>query len=232
MAPQFLLPDEDVVASPIHLLLFLAAWPGLLLGMAGPGGPPRVRLAQLASVVVVGFALFCLLIKWQYWGSRLLLPLGVLSSPIVGHWLARSSLAWFRSLVALLLAANAVGYSLVPFRRPLVALPEGWCPAQSPSILGLRRSDIYFSSHLADGQRAFGKMVDRLAADGCRSVGLNLGALAHEYALWVLAAERMGAGVRFRNIEVQNRSGRLDPEFPDSETCARIVLVLRPQGPG
>jgi len=66
-----------------------------------------------------------------------------------------------------------------------------------------------------------------MAADGCRSAGIYLGEPGWEYALWVMAERRLGAGVRFRNVDVRNVSARLAPEFPDSQTCARIVVPRR-----
>jgi hypothetical protein len=62
-----------------------------------------------------------------------------------------------------------------------------------------------------------------MAAHGCRAAGLRLGKPGFEYALWILAAEVIQAPVRFRNVDVRNLSGSLEPEFPDGETCARIL---------
>jgi len=224
IAMSFLLPDEDLVASPIHLVL-LAASLLALTGVAGAGADSRrARLRQLALTVCAGFALYCLLIKWQHWGNRLLLPLAILSCPIIGYALSRSVSARLRLLVASLLAVTAVLYSLVPFRRPLLPLPRGWSHAQSPSILTLDRSELYFSSDLDAAKQVYADPINRMAAHGCRAAGLRLEKPGFEYALWILAAQVIQAPVRFRNVGVRNVSGSLEPEFPAGETCARIVV--------
>ena len=69
---------EDLAGNGLHLLLIAAAMVG-----AWRGGGGR-RLRAFAGCLLVAFLLFCLLLRWQPWHSRLQLPLFVLAAPLVG----------------------------------------------------------------------------------------------------------------------------------------------------
>jgi 4-amino-4-deoxy-L-arabinose transferase-like glycosyltransferase len=73
------LPLDDEVANPLHLLLIAAAFLALLF--AGNRVTPAAR--RLALCVLTGAFLFCFILKWQPFHSRLQLPLFLLALPVV-----------------------------------------------------------------------------------------------------------------------------------------------------
>ena len=73
------LPLDDEVANPLHLLLIAAGFIALLF--AGNRIAPAAR--RLALCVLTGAFLFCFVLKWQPFHSRLQLPLFLLALPVV-----------------------------------------------------------------------------------------------------------------------------------------------------
>jgi 4-amino-4-deoxy-L-arabinose transferase-like glycosyltransferase len=72
------LPLDDEVANPLHLLLIAAAF--IALPCAGNRIAPAAR--RLALCVLAGAFLFCFVLKWQPFHSRLQLPLFLLALPV------------------------------------------------------------------------------------------------------------------------------------------------------
>ena len=70
---------DDEVANPLHLLLIAAGFVALLF--AGNRIAPAAR--YLALCVLAGAFLFCFVLKWQPFHSRLQLPLFLLALPVV-----------------------------------------------------------------------------------------------------------------------------------------------------
>ena len=81
----FLVPtlafNADKSGNPLHLLLIVGSLTAYVLSK------PRDRLIGLYLTCAVGaFLLFCLLLKWQPWHSRLHLPLFLLMAPAVSDY--------------------------------------------------------------------------------------------------------------------------------------------------
>ncbi len=69
-----LTPNEDFVGNPVHLILGLIATGVLAIYTISRKERDLAKVLSLASAIIVGFLLFCLLLKWQIWANRLLLP--------------------------------------------------------------------------------------------------------------------------------------------------------------
>ena len=162
---------EDIASNSLHLLLILYA----LVAICSRGALRRAPLLLYAGVLVAGFLLFCLVLKWQPWHSRLHLPLFVLWAPAVSVALSRG---WPRRIghgaaMALLVAALVlIGYNET---RPLYG---------SRSIFSTEHADQYFAT------RPFGAdyraAIRYLNAQPYRHIGLVLGTNAWEYPFWAL----------------------------------------------
>ena len=198
---------EDIASNPLHLLLILYA----LVAVCASGALRRGTVPVYAGVLVAGFLLFCLVLKWQPWHSRLHLPLFVLWAPAVGIAL---SWGWSRRIgsgaaaVLLVAALVLIGYNET---RPLYG-PR--------SILFTERADQYFAT------RPFG--ADYRAAIGYLNtqphgkIGLVLGANAWEYPFWALLEGEAGHRARLEHVLVGNVSGRLAAE---DQTPAVVICV-------
>lgn len=214
-----LLPDEDSVGNPFHLLLLCVAILNLLWAV---GIGKNKKLGYLVVLIignVSGFLLFCLLLKWQLWANRLLLSFFILSTPATGYLISRSLSKAMKRTLLILLTFFAILYSLTPIRRPLLLPPLSLSHiSQFESILFLNREDIYFSER-EELKHAYTELTNLIIKDKCQSVGLNIGENDWEYPIWVLLESKGLESFKIKHINVQNQSQQLVPEFPDSEVC-------------
>ena len=197
---------EDIASNPLHLILILYA----LGAICSRGALRRGRVPVYAGVLVAGFVLFCLVLKWQPWHSRLHLPLFVLWAPAVSIALSRG---WSRRIghgaaaVLLVVALVLIGYNET---RPLYG-PR--------SIFSTERADQYFATRPfgADYRAAIGY----LNAQPYHHLGLVLGANAWEYPFWALLKDEAGDSPRLEHVLVGNVSGRLatQRQQPTIITC-------------
>ena len=152
---KLLSPHEDFVASPLHYLLFCLGFIAIVVNyLKRKPKQQHIKnnksdsLLLIGLCVVVDFTLFSMLLKWQIWHNRLLLPLVILGTPIITYYVRNNLNLKWQKFLALFLAFVAIIYSLTPMRHPLVSLPilsETQAKEQSSSIVSLNRKDIYFS---------------------------------------------------------------------------------------
>ena len=116
----FLVPalafNEDKSGNPLHLLLIVGSLTAYVLSK------PRDRLIGLYLTCAVGaFLIFCLLLKWQPWHSRLHLPLFLLMAPAVAIMVTRSLGEKAALVVCGLLLLCALPWLLLNQSRPILA---------------------------------------------------------------------------------------------------------------
>jgi 4-amino-4-deoxy-L-arabinose transferase-like glycosyltransferase len=186
---------EDHAANLPHLLLLgsSAAAAGLLGGFRRPG-----RAAGLGAAVLLAFLLFCLLLRWQPWHSRLHLPLFVLCSPLAAVGLGR-----FRPAVAAGAAAFLLAWAW-PFLvqnalRPV--LGEG-------AVFRVPRRAQYFASR-PDLLAPYAEAAAFLRARGCQAVGWLGDEESWEYPFWVLLTGARPGRCRLEAVAVDNPSAAL-----------------------
>src|SRR5262249_42413863 len=93
--------SEDSVGNGLHLVLVLVAV------IAAAGRWATAVLRRYAACLVAAFLLFCLLLRWQPWHSRLLLPLFVLGAAPVGVVLAQRGRKLIAVVALALMASSA-----------------------------------------------------------------------------------------------------------------------------
>ena len=203
--------DPDRSGNPLHLLLILSA--AVRIVMSRP--LRRSGLARYGLVLASGFLLFCLVLKWQPWHSRLLLPLFVLASPLVG-------VAWEGSY-RLILSATVLMTGLAA--RPL--LQNRLAPLVGKhTVLNTPRLHQYFQAFSGGPdarERAYVAATTLLRAQNCADVGLLLGWDDWEHPLWVLLSEPEAGEGRIEHVEVTNSSARLASVRPAFAPCAIVV---------
>jgi hypothetical protein len=180
----------------------------------------RGRLAtrkklQYGVAVDTGLILFCALLRWQPWNSRLQLPSFVLAAPFVALVVDRLARPLSAVLVGLLLLA-AVPYLLNNSARPLVG-PN--------SVLRASREQLYFVNRPALWAPYVAARA-ALHAQGCVDVGFVAHTDDWEYPLWVLIDDP-AEPVTIQHVAVPNASARLGRPF----TPCAIVSVETDQAP-
>jgi hypothetical protein len=192
---------EDTASNPWHFVFVLIS---LLLLLNFRNMDARLYTACL----VTGFLLFCLVLKWQPWHSRLLLPLLVLAMPlsivVLSHYLNQRILF----VIAILFVILALSPVFENTSRPVLG---------KDSIFIKDRPSQYFKSQ-PGLERPYRKVIEKLP-DGCTKVGLMLRMDSWEYPLWVLG-KNSNRNFSLEHVNVENDSGRYSVE--DFMPCAII----------
>ena len=177
--------------------------------LAGP-------ILGLSAALGLGFLLFCLLLRWQPWHTRLHLPLFVLCAPLLALGLGRS-----RVVVA------AVAVLLMVWARPFLVANTSRSLTQEPSVVRTRRRDQYFR-HRHDLRLPFLRAARFVKAHGCKEIGWVCDANDWEYAFWMLLGTRRGQRCRLEPVAVRNPSAAL--ARPDPARFRPDVVVTVNQG--
>ncbi len=171
---------EDMISNGLHLALIVVA---ILTVVMRPEVRTPERVTYVAALIVA-FVLFCAVLRWQPWHSRLHLPLFVLWTPVIGIVLAR------RGMVAAVVAGALIVGAVVAVRvnepRPL----EG--------VLRRPRAEQYFRNHVGVSG-PYTDAVKLLTERQCSHVALDLGGNDWEYPLWALTRRAL-PGVRLEHV--------------------------------
>ena len=115
---RLILPDEDFVANPIHLILIACAIGIVFTLYIFRKDKCIAPVAQLSACSDFGLLLYCLLIKWQIWATRLLLPFFILNAPFVAYFVNRFMSKGSRFVLIALMVIVSVFYSLPLYTAP------------------------------------------------------------------------------------------------------------------
>ena len=185
-----------------HLGLLLAA-----IGAAALGVIER-RWLIYAIAPVGGFVAFCFYLKWQPFLGRLELPLFVIAAPLIARILAPQRL--IMAAVCLFLLSSA--------RLPLI---ENWTrPLRGPNNLFHQPRELQYFNDMGQwhNRDTYFAEVERIAATGCRLVGVDINENQLEYPFQALLL-RKNPQVRFVHVNVSNPSARY-AATPQPEPCA------------
>jgi hypothetical protein len=230
---NFLLPNDGAVGSPTHLIFFFAALVSVTRQYCIQLDEYRKKLKstippltfQLALTIGLAAILYCLLVKWQIWTNRLILPVFILSTPVIASYLRYKTSNNMRWLVVSLLLGSGIFYSLTPIHHPIIAFPiKSTQLSQSPSIMTLSREEMYLSGNGRSLYKPFIQSAQSAADKGCDTIGLISGDGSIEYPLWVYLENRLKHPIRMKHINVKNESANSEPEFPDNQICMTIKV--------
>lgn len=197
--------SEDVAGNPLHFLLILFAFTIVLFSPRFPSLP-----RFYVGMIIAGFIVFCALLKWQLFHSRLHLPLFLLSMPIVALVLERMKSRWVGGMISVILVLTAAWPLFYNERHPLIG---------KKNVFNMSRLEQYFS------YRKFMALPYVLAVKYATSrpdsnVGLLLGPDDWEYPLWVLL-KREKPYVWIRHSGVENVSKTL---MTQGDSKASVVI--------
>jgi 4-amino-4-deoxy-L-arabinose transferase-like glycosyltransferase len=218
-----LLLNDHYAANPFHLLLIFIS---LLFFMNRKFRENNQKLGIYALLLVCSFILFCLLIKWQPFASRLHLPLFVLFSPVCSITLTEIDKTKY-SLISYIFLVLLIVYSL-PFLfmsqfRPLLG---------EKSYLFKNKYEQYFANRPTHGnaylrilnftyQMRYYNIGIEAWKDGYAILGLDVWKDDYEYPIWVFFRET-GEPFRLQHASVTNNSLIYQKSFPQPETIIRL----------
>ncbi len=197
----------------------------LLLGLCITIFVVRLRRQCYVSVyltaVLCAFFLFCYLVKWQAWNSRLHLPLFVMASTFIGVVLSRISKKFANSLVLILLLSS-IPWVLCNRYRPMIG---------SNNIFEVSRIEQYFSDRIYL-EKPYVEAANFLKSRGCSQIGLSLGDDPWEYPLWVVLKAHNKQQVYVEHVNVENISSSAQGSYFNKEflPCAVVRSTTKKSG--
>lgn len=218
---------EDDAGNPAHLALIVLTFGACLFSASLRS---QRHLSGYLITMTAAFLLFCLMLKWQPWNSRLQLPFFVLFCPLIGIVLDRFRRGRVAALAVLGLCISALPW--LCFNQSRLLLPPSLVSAirvpvenTYETIWTASRTEQYFSNPYArDLEGPYLGAAGFLRSLGPVDIGLWLPFNPLEYQLWVLL--RAGPGpVRLEHVLVSNISGKLES---DAFIPAAILRVRSP----
>lgn len=187
--------SEDVAGNPLHVVLIIFAF----IVVFAQRQPALLRFYSLA--VIASFLLFCVLLKWQLFHSRLQLPLFLLGVPVVALAVEKLRPRFFIPFLIIFLVLSSVPPLFCNERHPLIG---------QKNVFNMPRTEQYFS------YRKFMALpyvvaVKYAVSHPASDVGLLLGGDDWEYPLWILLKKNK-PDLKVRHIGVNNVSRKLAGE--------------------
>ena len=189
---------EDTAGNLIHMLLLIFGV--ALLSIHWRQGHHR-RTFWYALGIATGAILFCWLLKWQIWSSRLHTPLFALVAPLLAITItkgfANMRIAY---LISLLMILYSVPFALGNSSRSIVSFE--WKTTDRKQLYFQNWYLLYSDYNLAIS--AIGKEIDG-------EVGLYTEFNDWEYPLWVFTRQKEmnGKSITFKSVGVSDVSRRL-----------------------
>jgi hypothetical protein len=155
---------------------------------------------------------FSLLVKWQPWECRLLLPLALLWCVFLAQVLDTARARWVTAAIAAVFFVSSFYFLLNNLTRPWLG---------EDSIFRKSRMDQYFASD-PDFEADYAAAAGFLRTGGFRNVGLAFWDNDWEYPLWIFLGKDAARQVRIEHIDVENESGRITqkPFRPEAILCS------------
>jgi 4-amino-4-deoxy-L-arabinose transferase-like glycosyltransferase len=217
---------ETCAASPLHVLMFLAAASAALWRAI------RYRegwiLASYSGGLSAMFVLFCIFIRWQPWHTRMHTVMLILGSALIGIAIHRYLTKTWQTAVILLFIIAAQPHVYANFDRTILGLQ---------SVLVTSRTSQYFSDHRRD-EESFRAAIDLAGRTAerteCDTIGIDnsYDKLAQarmpplEYPVMALLKQSRPDAV-FLHVGVHDPSQRYADRFPRSQPCVVVCLACK-----
>jgi len=212
---QTLVPTfEDTAGNPIHFWLLLLA---AVVCLSSRNLRKNKYLVRYLTTIFCSFLLFCLLVKWQMWHSRLHLPVFVLISPFIGIVFSKNSHKNIANVIMIILIQTSLVYVLLNDFRPLFG---------EQNIFNTNRIEQYLRPVRTEKDNYI-NAAKFVAKTECKNIGLSLSTM--EYPWWILL-NKSNQLARIEHINVKNISSVKDRFYPYKNfiSCA-IISVDSPQ---
>ncbi len=206
---------EDMAGNLLHMLIGLCSI--ILLPVLWWNGHYR-GVIWYTMGGILGAVLYCWILKWQPWASRLHTPLFALATPLLAITINYANIILKKRvgyLVFLFIILYGFLFAFANASRSLVSFK--WCH--------VKRMRLYFTNNpsLYSGYES---AVNVLKDANARDVGLYIGIDDWEYPFWVFAqrTDTNKNRMTFRHIGVNNISGTIKHNM----TLPPYVITTKP----
>ena len=209
---------EDTAGNPVHFWLILFT---VTLYIAKYNLRKQKYSLSYLIALLSSFLLFCFLLKWQPWHSRLHLPIFVLFSPFVGVFFSKAfRYSSVTKYIIVILIQTSLVFVLCNENKPI---------STNKNIFTTSRIEQYFQIR-DDIKNDYINAANVVQHQKCRNIGLFLHPDAWEYPFWVLLNENRVHNVRIEHINVKNISSTRYNTYPFSNfiPCAIISVDSMP----
>lgn len=214
-----LINHEDLAGNAIHLLIIILSIACFSLSWKKKFSHSPVLNYLLC--ILGGFLLFCLILAWTPFHTRLHLSLFVLSSAFVGCVLSK---LWRPKLVitsALILLVLSLPLLFFNENRPIIANSNFLKTGKVENLFNTNRIDLYFMGRRYLKEPMIGA-ANFIKSQQCSDIGISFDKLEiYEYPLWVLLKENSNQNYRIQHVGVNNPSSvksQLSP-FKEFNPC-------------
>lgn len=206
------IPHEDLVGNPMHLFLIIICGFALLNKNVRRGDK---ELLYYFSSVVAGFLLFFVLIKYQPWLNRLMLPVFLLFSPIIGiimnRILSRATLV----LILIIVFLVAIPPLVFNIKKPLITPP--FVPDRYQYSIFTRPRQYFYFAGKPETYQCYKKIAEIAKKRNYSQIGVE--EFRNEYPLWIML-EDGGRKFRLEHVGVTNISKEIKIDFvPSAVVC-------------
>lgn len=165
---------EDSAGNLIHLLLILYT---IVLFLTRKSIRKQRYIVSYLLVVTCAFLLFCFLLKWQPWHSRLHLPIFVLFSAFVGVVLSKLSNYKIANSIIVVLILSSFLWVFFNETRPLILDTHVFKESSRiENIFNTSRTEQYFTYRASTRtlKDPYVRAVNFVKSKNCSKIGLSL----------------------------------------------------------
>jgi hypothetical protein len=199
-----LINQEDLAGNAIHLLLIFTAI--AILGLSWKKKNFNYSLLNYILCIIAGFIVFCMLLAWTPFHTRLHLSLFVLSSAFVGAVLSKQWSLKVVNLVATILLISSLFWLFFNETRPLVANSNLLKTGRVENLFIKSRTYWYFVGRPYFRESMIGA-TKFIKSQQCTDIGISFNKLdIYEYPLWVLLNADTDKKYRIQHVAVKNVS--------------------------
>ena len=202
---------EDTVSCFLHLILIVFSSIYIIKA--------KNNISKILLLIsVVSFLIFCFIVKFQIWHTRLHLPIFLLMSPLIAIFLNQFR---YQKMVYILLSISGIGYATFTFSRPLIKFP----PLTSDVYFTHPRNTHYYTFE-TEYSKKINKFIEFLEKSPYKTIGIKTDDPYGNDPLYPVMYQLRGKKT-FIPIQVNNESKKYDTvkQHPD---CVIYFTPYRP----
>jgi 4-amino-4-deoxy-L-arabinose transferase-like glycosyltransferase len=218
---------ESYASNILHLLIIVFITLILILR-----GNFKTPILTYIINVFFGFLLFSIILKWNPWGNRLLLPLFILFTPIVGIGFFKIKSNKLYLYISIIIIFISLPYLLMNQTRPLLMNIEKGLESKfiikPPPFLKNSRKELYFT-YYPKLYEPYKKITDKIKESNCKIIGIDASKTLEggtwEYPFWVMTKdENRGLYAKIFYFNVKNISNEILKNKFIEKPCAKVFL--------